>query len=182
MADPGRAKALAPREREKFERTVLVHLDSAFNLARHLMRDPEEAQDAVQESFVRALRHFAGFRGENGRAWLLAITRNTCWSLLEKRRARLAATEFDETLHSPERQMPSPEADLERAIAADVVRRSLAELPLVFREVIVLRELEDLSYREIAEITGVPAGTVMSRLARGRAHLVEVLQARRTPA
>lgn len=178
MAEPGKAKALAPREREKFERMVLVHLDSAHNLARHLMRDPEETQDAVQEAFVRALRHFDGFRGENGRAWLLAITRNTCWNLLANRRARLAVSEFDETLHTPEREMPTPEADLERSVTADLVRRSLDQLPLVFREVIVLRELENLSYREIAEVTGVPAGTVMSRLARARAHLVQILQAK----
>ena len=171
-------KALAPRERERFERLVLVHLDSAYNLARHLVRDPDDAEDAVQEAFVRALRHFGGFRGESGRAWLLAITRNTCWNQLEKRRARLAQTEFDETLHTPEPATPSPEADLDRAMAADVVRRSLDELPLVFREVLVLRELEDLSYREIAEVTGVPAGTVMSRLARARAHLAEVLLAK----
>jgi RNA polymerase sigma-70 factor (ECF subfamily) len=168
-------RALTPSEWERFKRLVLVHLDSAYNLARHLVRDADDAEDAVQEACVRALRHFGGFRGESGRAWLLTITRNTCWNVLEKRRASLAATEFDEMLHTPEPERPEPEADLERAMAADVLRRSLDALPLVFREAIVLRELEGLSYREIAEVTAVPAGTVMSRLARARAHLTQML-------
>src|SRR5215831_3671583 len=98
----GRERELTPAERERFERLVLVHLDSAYNLARHLVRNEDDAEDAVQEAFVRALRYFGGFRGGSARAWLLAITRNTCWNALEKRRANLAATEFDETLHTPE--------------------------------------------------------------------------------
>jgi RNA polymerase sigma-70 factor (ECF subfamily) len=126
------------------------------------------------------LRYFGSFRGDSGRAWLLSITRNACWNVLEKRRSSLAATEFDETLHTPEPEHPEPEADLARSIAAEVVRRSLDALPLVFREVIVLRELEGLSYREIAEVTGVPAGTVMSRLARARAQLAQALQGAET--
>ena len=173
-------RPLAPAERERFERLVLVHLDSAYNLARHLVRDADDAEDAVQEAFVRALRYFGSFRGDSGRAWLLSITRNACWNVLEKRRESLAATEFDETLHTPEPEHPAPEADLARSIAAGLVRRSLDALPLVFREAIVLRELEGLSYREIAEVTGVPAGTVMSRLARARAQLAQALQGAET--
>jgi len=169
-------RPLSPAQRERFERLVLVHLDSAYNLARHLVRDTDDAEDAVQEAFVRALRYFGSFRGDSARAWLLSITRNTCWNVLEKRRASLAATEFDETLHTPETDHPAPEADLARSLAADMIQRSLQALPLVFREAIVLRELEGLSYREIAEVTGVPAGTVMSRLARARAQLVSVFQ------
>src|SRR5690349_6664184 len=177
-----RAQPLSPGERERFERLVLVHLDAAFNLARHLVREVDEAEDAVQEACVRALRHFRGFRGERGRAWLLAIVRNVCWTALQKRRGRLQQSEFDETLHSSEAEVPGPEADLMRTLAADVVRRAVDQLPFVFREVIVLRELEDLSYKEIAEVSGVPVGTVMSRLARGRAQLAQVLAAERRPA
>lgn len=172
-----RERPLSAAERERFERLVMVHLDAAFNLARHLVRDGDEAEDAVQEACMRALRHFAGFRGEHGRAWLLAIVRNVCWTALEKRRGRLTHHEFDETLHSPEPETPAPEVDLSRALAADAVRRAVDQLPFVFREVIVLRELEDLSYREIAEVGGVPVGTVMSRLARARAQLARILGA-----
>jgi RNA polymerase sigma-70 factor, ECF subfamily len=164
---------LAPVERERFERLVLVHLDAAFNLARHLVRDADDAADAVQEACVRAMRHFGGFRGDHGRAWLLAITRNTCRDLLERRRTRNAMNEFDEELHSPApaTATPAPEADLDRTLVAEAVRRAVDALPFVFREAIVLRELEGLSYREIAEVAGVPVGTVMSRLARARAQL-----------
>ncbi len=165
-------------ERERFERLVLVHLDSAANLARHLCRDPDEADDAVQEACMRAVRHFGGFRGANGRAWLLAIVRNVCWTALRKRRARLDTGEFDEELHGPNRDdAPAPEVDFDRARAADSVRRAVEALPLVFREAIVLRELEGMSYREIAEVAGVPVGTVMSRLARARAQLARTLGA-----
>ena len=172
----GRERELSAAERERFERLVLVHLDSAYNLARHLVRNADDAEDAAQEAFVRALRYFSGFRGGSARAWLLSITRNACWNLLEKRRANLAATEFDETLHTPEVEGPEPEIDFDRAAVRDTIQRSLDALPLVFREAIVLRELEGLSYREIAEVTGVPAGTVMSRLARARAQLAQALQ------
>lgn len=174
--------ALSRGERERFERLVLVHLDAAFNLARHLVRDPDDAEDAVQEGCMRAMRHFAGFRGVSGRAWLLAIVRNSCWTLLGKRRARLAASEFDEELHSPAPDVPDPEADLVRVLTAEAVRTAVDALPLVFREVIVLREVEGLSYKEIGQVTEVPVGTVMSRLARARAHLAQLLEKERTSA
>ena len=180
-ADPTRepSRPLPPHERERFERLVLVHLDSAYNLARHLVRDADDAEDVVQEACMRALRHFAGFRGVNGRAWLLAITRNACWTLLQKRRGRRDDREFDEAMHSPEVESPAPEADLARTLARVEVRRAVDALPLAFREAIVLRELEGLSYREIAEIAGVPVGTVMSRLARARAQLARALAGER---
>ncbi len=176
--DPGRTGAtMAPADRERFERLVLVHLDAAYDHARHLRRAADEAEAAVQEACVRAMRHVAQLRGVSGRAWLLAIVRNTCWTLLGKGRARLAATEFDEELHSPEPATPAPEAETARAETAEAVRRAVDALPFVFREAIVLRELEGLSYREIGEVAGVPVGTVMSRLARARERLQRMLAA-----
>ena len=130
---------------------------------------------------MRAVRHFGTFRGVNARGWLLAITRNACWTLLEKRRGRLSEREFDEALHSPELESAGPEADVARVFAAADVRRAVDGLPFVFREAIVLREIEDLSYREIAEVTGAPVGTVMSRLARARALLARALAPERRP-
>jgi RNA polymerase sigma-70 factor, ECF subfamily len=168
-------RPLSAPDRDRFERLVLVHLDAAFNLARYLVRDPDDAEDVVQEACMRAMRYFASFRGVNGRAWLLAIVRKTCYTLLERRRDRLAASEFDEELHSPEPGMPEPEAQLSRALATEAVRRAVDALPLVFRETVVLRELEGLSYKEIADVTDVPVGTVMSRLARARGLLERAL-------
>jgi RNA polymerase sigma-70 factor (ECF subfamily) len=180
--DPTRVPrgGLSPADRERFERLVLVHLDAAFNLARYLVRNADDAEDAVQEGCMRAMRHFTGFRGVSGRSWLLAIVRNSCWTLLAKRRAQLAVSEFDEQLHSPPSDTSAPEADLTRALTAEAVRIAVDSLPLVFREAIVLRELEGLSYREIGEVTQVPVGTVMSRIARARAHLAGILAEERT--
>ena len=175
-------RPLSAPERESFERLVLVHLDAAYNLACHLMRDQDDAEDAVQEACVRAMRYFASFRGVNGRAWLLAILRKTCYTLLNRRRDRLAASEFDEELHSPEPRTPEPEAELSRSLTTDAVRRAVDALPLAFREAVVLRELEGLSYKEIADVTGVPVGTVMSRLARARERLERALAGERSGA
>ena len=167
----------SPRELERFDESVLPHLDAAYNLARHLLRDPHEAEDAVQEAFLRALRHFGGFRGVDGRAWLLRIVRNTCFTLLRRRRSAGEAVEFEEDIQAVEDDVSRPEADLARTIAAERVREGLALLPAEYREAIVLRELEGLSYKEIAQIAGVPIGTVMSRLARGRRRLLLALGA-----
>jgi RNA polymerase sigma-70 factor (ECF subfamily) len=159
---------------------VLPHLDAAYNLARHLVRDPEDAQDAVQEAALLAVRHFAGFRGGSGRAWLLAIVRNACLTLVRRRKARGEAVPFDEELPpealGADAKAAGPEVDFLRTVAAETVRREVERLPAVFREVLVLRELEDLSYKEIAEVTAVPVGTVMSRLARARRQLAAALQ------
>ena len=168
---------LSSREQERFNETVLPYLDAAYNLARYLLRDAHEAEDAVQESFVRAIRHFGGFRGVDGRAWLLAIVRNTCFTQLRRRRSGGEKVEFDEEVHAVTDDVSGPEADLARTIAAESVREGLGHLAVEFREVLVLRELEGLSYKEIAEVAGVPIGTVMSRLARARRQLMLALGA-----
>jgi RNA polymerase sigma-70 factor (ECF subfamily) len=153
------------------------HLDSAYNLARYLMRNGTEAEDAVQSAYVRAISHFAGFRGGDGRAWLLTIVRNTCYDRLRKLSATRQDTDFDETVHSGSRQKADPEKALLLEERRELVRKSLAELPAESREVLILRELEQLSYREIADIAGIPVGTVMSRLSRARQRLQHAVSA-----
>jgi RNA polymerase sigma factor (sigma-70 family) len=152
----------------RFEAVVLPHLDAAYNVARWLTRDDQEAQEIVQEAFVRALRFFAGYRGGDGKAWLLAIVRNTFFSRKRGGNRGESMTEFDEEVHAADRDEPGPEAALLIAEDARAVTRALEELPLEFREALVLREIEGLSYKEIADVTGLPIGTVMSRLARAR--------------
>jgi len=168
---------LSPQELERFTECVLPYLDAAHNLAHYLLRDPYEAEDAVQEAFLRAIRHFDGFRGVDGRAWLLSIVRNACFTQLRRRRSGGDKVEFDEEMHSLEKEESEPEADLSSTIAAESVREALSQLAVEFREVMVLRELEGLSYKEIAQVAGVPMGTVMSRLARGRKQLLVALRA-----
>ena len=160
---------------KRFEATVLPHLDSAYNLARYLLRDEHEAEDAVQEASLRAIRHFDGFRGTDGRAWLLSIVRNTCFTRLKRQRSRKEDVEFDEQVHVVEEETSEPEASLSRALAAESVRDGLNLLAPEFREVLVLRELEGLSYKEIAAVAAIPLGTVMSRLARARERLQQAL-------
>ena len=172
-ANPDRP--LSPHELERFTECVLPYLDAAHNLARYLLRDPHEAEAAVQEAFLRAVRHFDGFRGVDGRAWLLSIVRNTCFTQLRRRRAGSEKVEFDEEIHSPQNQGTGPEANLASTITAESVREGLNQLAVEYREVLVLRELEGLSYKEIAQVAGVPMGTVMSRLARGRKQLLLAL-------
>lgn len=159
----------------RFEELMVPHLDAAYNLARHLVRDPHEAEDVVQESFLRALRYFDAFHGTNARAWLLAIVRHTAYT--KRRRLRMATltTEFNEELHSAAAQEAGPERDMARAEAKDAVAEALGTLPAKFREVLVLRELEDLSYEDISRIVRVPVGTVMSRLSRARERLQRAL-------
>ena len=165
-----------PSELALFEQTVLPHLDAAYNLARWLTRDDANAQDLVQEACLRALRFFDGFHGTNGRAWLLTIVRNTCYTWLkEHRKHEVANTSFDEEMHSVESSEENPEGLLLRKASKDAIQRALEELPVEFREVMVLRELEGLSYKEIAGIAEIPIGTVMSRLARARKRLQESL-------
>lgn len=160
---------LNSQDRMQFERKVLPHLDAAFNLARWLLRSPTDAEDVAQEAALRAYRFFAGFHGGDARAWLLQIVRNTCYSWLEKNRQAENLTEFDEQFHFD--PGPSPQAlaiasrDCERFI------RALEALPARAREVIVLRELEGCSYKDIAKIASIPIGTVMSTLSRARSQL-----------
>jgi RNA polymerase sigma-70 factor (ECF subfamily) len=150
--------------RERFERALLPHLDAAYNLARWLTGSGHEAEDAVQEACLRALEYFEGFRGEDGRAWLLAIVRNTCYD-------RLRRTRPTEELLDAADSAAGPEALQLQAADRALVHRGMERLPAEYREALVLREMEGLSYREIARVAGVPVGTVMSRLARARAGL-----------
>lgn len=162
----------------RFEAAVLPHLDAAYTLARYLTRNPHDAEDVVQDACLRALKYFDGFRGEAGsaRAWLLAIVRNTAHTWRGRRRGDALATEFDETQHSDAVADDNPEGALLQQAAQETLGRALERLAPEFREVIVLRELEGLSYKEISEVAGVPVGTVMSRLSRARARLREALR------
>ena len=154
--------------------TLLSHLDAAYNLARWLMGNGADAEDVVQDAYVRALAGADRFRGGDERAWLLSIVRNGCYSTHRRQRVRQAA-DFDETVHGKDTVTPSPE---QRAIDRDTSRRvrlAVERLTPEFREVVVLREFEDLSYKEIADVVGAPIGTVMSRLSRARAQLQAAL-------
>jgi RNA polymerase sigma-70 factor (ECF subfamily) len=153
-----------------FEELVLPLLPSAYNLARWLTRNDHDAEDVVQEAFLRAYRFFPSFRGGDPRAWLLTIVRDACWTFLRANRGRETATNLED-VDEPADAASSVEEDLVRRADGPRLKRALDELPGEFREVIVLRELEELSYREIAEVAGIPLGTVMSRLARARRRL-----------
>jgi RNA polymerase sigma-70 factor (ECF subfamily) len=158
--------------RRKFEAQALPHLDAAYNLARWLSRSPADADDIVQDAMLRAFRAFDGFRGGDARAWLLAIVRN-CWLSAGRATRRRGHTMLDDGMADAG---PDPE---ETAIQSGHQRRleaMIARLPDDFREVLILREIQDMSYREIAEIIGAPIGTVMSRLARARASLREFVK------
>ena len=154
-----------------FEEAVLPHVDAAYNLAHWLTRNDTDAEDVVQESYLRAFKFFVGFRGEDGRSWLLAIVRNTCYTWMQRNRSPDLMVPVDDELHEIESTDLNPEALLMQKAETLTVRRALEELPVEFREVLVLRELEEMSYRDIASITDLPLGTVMSRLARGRKQL-----------
>lgn len=165
----------------RFEAAVLPHLDAAYNLARWLLHDDQAAQDVVQEAYLRALRFFDGFRGGDARPWLLSIVRNTCFTWLRDRGH--PAVEFDEdrdsdqvdpALHEP---AEGPSQLLERKLERAQVNAAIAALPPMFREMLILRELEALAYSDIAQIVGIPVGTVMSRLSRARAMLRAALLA-----
>src|SRR6266567_3408517 len=167
--------AAQEHELASFEETMLPHMDAAHNLARWLLRNEQDAQDVVQEAYLRAFKSFAGFHGSNGRAWLLTIVRNTSYTLLKKNRAVDLTTTFDEETHASDRDSVSPAAILERAEDAELMKNAMNELPAEFREILTLRHQEELSYQEIGEMLKIPVGTVMSRLARARAKLREYL-------
>ena len=156
---------------ERFEAAVLPHLDAAYNLARYLTRDLHDAEDVVQEAYLRALRYFSGYRGGDARAWMLAIVRNTFHTWRRRERHQDETTEFDEDRHSEAVEGSHPGALLDTALDREALERALDRLPTEFREVLVLRELEGMSYKEIGAVVGVPVGTVMSRLARARERL-----------
>lgn len=159
-----------------FEQAILPHLNAAYNLARWLTGHDQDAQDVVQEACLRAFRAFDGFYGADGRAWLLKIVRNTAYTSLQKNKAALLMTPFDEALHGDVQGEATNPADLMRlAEDAQQLQTAMESLPPEFREALVLRHHEGLSYREIAQIVGIPPGTVMSRLARARARLRKCL-------
>ena len=175
-----------------FEQLVLPHLDAAYNLARWLTHNQQDAEDVVQEAYLRAFRFFSGFRGGDARAWFMRIVRNTCFTWLHRNRPLRDTTEFDENLLQPDSSVPNPEEVVLQNESGTLMRKALEKLPPNFREVLVLRELQGMSYREIADITGLPTGTVMSSLSRARDRLRQVLtglmsggtlaSSRRTPA
>ena len=168
-----RLDVLEGEDRARFEAAVLPHLDAAFNLARWLLRSRADAEDVAQEALLRAFRAFGGYRSGNVRAWLLQIVRNTCFTWLRQNRMGEGLAEFDENLMSQEGENPET-----LAIASsdhEQLTRALEALPAGFREILVLRELEGCSYKEISEITARPIGTVMSALARARQQLREAL-------
>ena len=165
-------------ELTSFEAVMLPHLDAAHNLARWLLRNEQDAQDVVQEAYLRAFRSFGGFHGSNGRAWLLTIVRNTSYTLLKKNHAVDLSTTFDEEIHVSVDESVSPATILERSEDTELIKEAMDELPAEFREILALRHQEGLSYKEIADIAQIPPGTVMSRLARARAKLKECLAAR----
>ena len=162
----------------RFEQTVLPHLNAAYNLARWLVRNDHDAQDVVQEAYLRAFRFFDGFHGGDGRGWLLAIVRNTSRTWMRQVSRSDMAAGFDEDLHSRHCSAPGPEADMIRQAGIESVRQCIEELPGEYKETLVLREMEEMSYKEIAEATSVPVGTVMSRLARARARVQNCLSLR----
>jgi len=170
--------AAQEHELASFEETMLPHMDAAHNLAKWLLRNEEDARDVVQEAYLRAFKSFGGFYGSNGRAWLLTIVRNTSYTLLKKNRAVDLTTTFDEEIHASGHESVSPATLLERSEDADLVREAMDKLPVDFREILVLRHLEGLSYKEIVDIAQIPPGTVMSRLARARGKLKECLATR----
>jgi RNA polymerase sigma factor (sigma-70 family) len=158
-----------------FEQAVLPHLDAAYNLARWLTRNEQDAQDITQEAYLRAFRFFPSFRGGDARSWIMKIVRNTCYTWLRENRPLQGAMEFDENLFPPDSRVPNPEEVVLQNDSGTLVRKALEKLPTNFREVLVLRELEGLSYGEIANITGMPLGTVMSSLSRARDRLRQAL-------
>ncbi len=165
-----------PTRTRRFEQMALPHLDAAYTLARWLTGSDADAQDIVQDAYLRAFKYFDGFAGGDARAWMLAIVRNTCWSWLGRNRPREVVTLEDDAAQAAEIEaalaaQDDPESALIARADETMLRHLLAELPAPFREVIVLREIEELSYQEIATIAAIPVGTVMSRLARARRKL-----------
>jgi len=161
--------------RQTFEEVVLPHLDAAFNYARWLTKSDTDAEDVVQDAYVRALRFFSSLRSDDARSWLLTIVRNTWYGRFPQARAANQAAEYDAMKHDRPDDGLDPEALVMQQQEVEKVRRAVQELPADFREVIVLRELEGLSYKEIAVVAGIPIGTVMSRLARARERLLATL-------
>ena len=158
-----------------FEEVAIPHLDAAYNLARWFTRNEKDAEDVVQEAYLRALRHFSGFQGGDARPWLLAIVRNTYYTWFRQNRVLERNADFDDEMYMQTSDDLDPEMLLIREADTQMLRRALKSLPDEFREVIVLREFEELSYKQIADVVKIPVGTVMSRLARARGRLKQII-------
>src|SRR5271167_5057114 len=164
-------EASAPTDTSTFEQLMLPHLDSAYNLCRWLLRNPHDAEDAVQEACLRAFRAFGGFRGADGRAWFLTIVRNVCYSRLRQGKRESPMVAFEEDLHGAPQDSGQANAQSWLEVKGELLSQALERLPAEYREVILLHDVEALSYREVAGVAEIPLGTVMSRLARGRGRL-----------
>ena len=164
---------------QSFDEVVVPHLRAGYNLARWLLRNDQDAEDVTQEAIVRAFRFFDGFSGDNPRAWLLTVVRNCAYTFLQQNRARELGTEFDEVVHSEPASdgvaSETPEVLILRSAQQRFLNDAVEALPVEFREIFVLRELEGLSYKEIANLARIPIGTVMSRLSRARRQLQAAL-------
>ena len=160
-----------PSQLARFEQVVLPHLDSAYNLARWLTGNEHDAEDVVQDAYLRAVKFFDSFRGGDARPWLIAIVRRACYDWLARNRSHQSLTVYDEELHSDPGNSLDPAQLVLKQEDQEMLRQAVSELPVEFREVLVLRELEGLSYKEIAAVTNLPPGTIMSRLARARERL-----------
>jgi RNA polymerase sigma-70 factor, ECF subfamily len=169
-------------QQESSRLQLVNHLDAAYNLARWLMRNEYDAEDIVQEAYARAFHHIPGFKNGDGRAWLLAIVRNCCYDFFKRNGTQYQFGTFDEETHATGTAAYDPETALLEEERAELLRNALTELPSNYREILVLREFEELSYKEIAGIVGAPLGTVMSRLSRARNQLQQNLVGRTIPA
>ncbi len=162
----------------RFEQCIMPHMDAAYNLARWLAGTEADAQDVVQEAFLRAFKFFGGFRGGDGRSWLLRIVRNSFYDWLRQHRRAELETPFDDEAHGTAASDPAPDTALLEKADKEMVRQAIEALPVEYREVLVMRELEGLAYKEIADVAELPIGTVMSRLARAREQLRQALLGR----
>ena len=164
----------------RFEALVLPHFNAAYNMARWMTRNTSDAEDVTQEAMLRAFRFFDTFRGENGRVWLMTIVRNTCLTWIRRQLPQHNSAEFDERLHTDLEASLTPELEYLRQATGEQVRRAIEHLPPEYREVVLMRELEQMSYKEIAAVTQSPLGTVMSRISRGRSMLRQLITALRS--
>ena len=161
-----------------FEEVILPHLNAAYNLARWLTRNEHDAQDVVQEAYLRAFRFFDSYKGGDGKSWLLEVVRNTCFTFHRREKRNMTSVEFDETTHTPSVTPPDAEEALVVASKKTILKDCIEGLPDAFRGILVMRELEEMSYQQISDVAGLPPGTVMSRLSRARKRLEECAKAR----
>ena len=161
-----------------FEEVILPHLNAAYNLARWLTHNEHDAQDVVQEAYLRAFRFFGSYKGGDGKSWLLEVVRNTCFTFHRREKRTLTSVEFDETTHTPSVTPSDAEEALVVAGKKTILKDCIEGLPDAFRGILVMRELEEMSYQQISDVAGLPPGTVMSRLSRARKRLEECAKAR----